>query len=75
MEIDQEENELHITFMTRIKSHQTGNTFHFPDLEDISTHGIEDAVFLLPQPTSGTTLRSAGQFRFNCEHLQRYDVE
>ena len=61
--------------MTRIKFHKKGNTFRFPDVEDTGTHRIEDVVFLLPQPKCGTTLRSAEQFKFDCERLQHYNVE
>ena len=60
--------------MTRMKFHKKGNTFRFPDVEDTDTHRIEDVVFL-PQPKCGTTLRSAEQFKFDCERLQHYNVE
>ena len=56
--VDEEDQVIHSTPMTRIKSHQAGNTFHFPELEDTSTHVI--GVVLLPQPVCGTTLRTAG---------------
>ena len=75
MEVDKKEKEIHTTFMTRMKFRKKGNTFRFPDVEDTATHGIEDVVFLLPQPKCGTTLRSAGQFKFDCECLQHYNVE
>ena len=55
--------------MTRLKFYKKGNTFCFLDVEDTGTHGMENVVFLLPQTKCGTTLRSAGQFRFNCERL------
>ena len=71
--VDEEDQEIHSTPMTRIKSHQAGNTFHFPKLEDTSTHVV--GVVLLPQPVCGTTLRTAGHFRFDCERLQRYNIE
>ena len=71
MEIDKKEKEIHTTFMTRLKFYKKGNTFRFLDVEDTGrpTHGMEDVVFLLPQPKCGTTLRSAGQFKFDCECL------
>ena len=74
MEVDKKEKEIH-TFMTRMKFRTKGNTFRFPDVEDTATHGIEDVIFLLPQPKCGTTLRSAEQFKFDCERLQHYNVE
>ena len=62
--------------MTRMKFHKKkGNTFRLPDVEDTGTHRIEDVVFLPPQPKRGTTLRSAEQFKFDCERLQYYNVE
>ena len=60
--------------MTRMKFHKKGNMFCFPDVEDTGTHRIEDVVFLLPQPKCGTFLRSAEQFKFDCERLQHYNV-
>ena len=53
LKVDEKEQEIYSTIMTRMKSHQAGNTFHFSKLEDISTHGID--VVLLPQPVCGTT--------------------
>ena len=62
LKVDEEEQEIHSTFMTRMKSHQAGNIFHFPELVDTSTHGRNDEVFLLPQPVCGTTLRTIWTF-------------
>ena len=58
-----------------MKFYKKGNTFCFPDVEDTCTHGIEDVVFLLPQPKYGITLRSSGQFKYDCERLQHYNIE
>ena len=58
-----------------MKFHKKENTFRFPDIEDTGTHRKENVVFLLPQPKRGTTLRSAEQFKFDCERLQHYNVE
>ena len=67
MEVDKKEKEIHSTFMTRLKFYKKGNKFRFSDVEDTGTHGMEDVVFLLPQPKCGTILRSAEQFKFDCE--------
>ena len=61
--------------MTQMKFYTKRNTFHFPDVEDTGTHRIEDVIFLLPQPKYGNTLRSAEQFKFDCERVQHYNVE
>jgi len=58
----------------RNKSCQRGNVFRFPDVEDVGAHGMEDVVLLFPHPNHGTTSRSAGHFRFDCDQLQWYNV-
>ena len=49
MEVDEKDEELQITFMTRMQSCQ-GNVFCFPDVEYLGVPGIENVVLLLPQP-------------------------
>ena len=75
LKVDEEEQEIHSIFMNRKKSHQTENTFHFLELENTSTHGMDDVVLFLPQPVCGTTLRTTKHLRFDCERLQRYNIE
>ena len=58
-----------------MKFRKKGSTFRFPDVENTGIHGIKDVVFLLSQPKCGATLRNAGQFKFDYESFQHYNVE
>ena len=48
MVVDKKEKEICTTFMTRIKFHQNGNMFLFPDVEGTHTHEVENVVLLQP---------------------------
>ena len=75
MEVDKKEKEIRTTYITRMKFRKKGNTFRFPDVEDTGTHGIEKVGFSSTTTKMWHCFGSVGQFKFDCERLQHYNVE
>ena len=72
-------NEVETVFLRRVKS-KTPNTdsltFICPDMEDKSSHDVDDIILGLPKPnTTGGTRHCKEKFVFSCPELYGLSIE